>query len=253
MAYTAAAIALYFNNDPRGVRICLTGSFYVIEHPESDASMNLEAALETVVSQQLPPGVYVAFRSNQTVVNIYHGLEVSPMGHNSKTFCAMYGKAAAAYVNGQIRNTQPRHINLMANCNLPSTDKLRLIGQKIYQIMSYPGLDLSIFAIRSDRRLIIMDSYHSGTAASGTIIDFREKSPNVEIAMSCFSTKYLRTPYQSTLELIKAGVHVYTDIGSLHLYVLAACRYAADIPFDDLLDPVSAYLLTGGKIELHGQ
>jgi len=76
----------------------------VIDHPESDAPINLEAALEAVVSRELPSGVYVAFRSSQKVVNIYHGLEVSPMGHNSKTFCAVYGKAAAAYVNGQIRD-----------------------------------------------------------------------------------------------------------------------------------------------------
>jgi glutamyl-tRNA(Gln) amidotransferase subunit D len=256
MAYTAAAIALYFNNNNENVKICLTGSFYPLEHPESDARTNLEAALEVVVSEKFNSGVYVAFRLNRAVVCIYHGLEISPISYDSSTFGAMYGKVAAIYSNGRIEDIQPRYVDFAANSDFPSNNRLRVVGQYIYQMLSYPGLNLSIFTTpRTEKRLIIIDAYHSGTASSerfaGTIIDFKNKNPHVQIALSCVPTKYLNLPYQSTFKIMDAGVNVYTDISPLLLYVLAACRFAAGVSFESLLDPVSPWLLNVRLDELN--
>jgi hypothetical protein len=70
--------------------------------------------------------------------------------------------------------------------------------------------------------------------------------------LSCVPTKYLDLPYQSTFKIMDAGVNVYTDIPPLPLYVLAACRFAADVPFESLLDPVSPWLLNVRLDELDG-
>jgi hypothetical protein len=119
--------------------------------------------------------------------------------------------------------------------------------------MTYPGLDLSIFStLPATERLIIIDAYHSGTASSerlaGTIIDFKYKNPHIQVAMSCVPTKYLNLPYQSTLAIMDAGVNVYADIPPLPLYVLAACRLAANVSFANLLDPVS-FLLWNARFD----
>jgi glutamyl-tRNA(Gln) amidotransferase subunit D len=248
MAYTAAAIALYFNNNDKNVRICLTGSFYPLSHQDSDARVNLEAALEVVGSEKLPAGVYVAFRLNRKEVWVYHGLEISPISHNSSTFSAMSGKPAAIYTNGRIEDIQPRFVDFTANCRFPSRDRLKVVGKYIYQIPSYPGLNLSIFApSESEKRLIIIDAYHSGTASSetlsGTIIDFKKNNPQVQVGLSCVPTRYVLEPYKSTFKLMDAGIDVYTDIPPPPLYALAACRFAADVPFESLLDPVAPWLL----------
>jgi|GEM_PF-1321054 len=248
MAYTAAAVALYFNNNDKNVRICLTGSFYPLSHQESDARINLEAALEVVGCEKLPAGVYMAFRLNRKEVWVYHGLEISPISHNSLTFGAMSSKPAAVYTNGRIEDIQPRFFDFAADCRFPSKDRLEVVGQYIYQIPSYPGLDLSIFApSQLEKRLIIIDAYHSGTASSetlpGTIIDFKKSNQQVRVSLSCVPTQYVVEPYKSTFKIMNAGIDVYTDIPPLPLYVLAACRFAADVPFESLLDPVSRWLL----------
>jgi glutamyl-tRNA(Gln) amidotransferase subunit D len=253
MAYTAAALALYFNHNDSGAKICLTGAFYPLDHPDSDVRINLEAALDVVISERLPPGVYLSFRLSPAAVGIYHGLEINPITYDSTAFSAMYGKVAATYSCGNIDDVLPRVLDFAADCDFPSADKLRIVGQHIYQIVTYPGLDLSIFSTASPiNRLIIIDGYHSGTASSerfaGTIIDFKMKNPHIQIALCSVPTKYLSIPYESTLAIIDAGVSVYNDIPPLPLYVLAACRFAAGVPFEHLLDPVSSLKMAPNQI-----
>jgi len=248
MAYTAAAIALYFNDNKDGVKICLTGASYPIEHNESDAGINLEAAFDVVVSEEMPPGVYLAFRANDTAVGVYHGLEITPISYDAYAFGAMYGNLAALYSQGVLNILQPRNFDITADCGFPAANKLKSSGQSIYQAMTYPGMDLSIYSAPPPQsRLIIIDAYHSGTASSeqvaGSIIDFKNKNPHIDMAMACVPSKYMNIPYPSTLAIMKSGVYVYNDFSPLVLYVLAVCRFAAGVQFSDLLDPVSESLL----------
>ena len=248
MAYSAAALALYFNDNRQGAKICLTGAFYPIEHPESDAIENLVAAFEAVCSDRLAEGVYLAFRTAPGSTGIYHGLEVNPIPYDSSSFAAPYGKLAALYARGGIEHVTPKRLNFSADCPFPGLDGLRTAGSHIYRIPCYPGLDLSIFAApRQEKRLIIVEAYHCGTASSeqaaGTIIGFKRSNPAVQVALSCMSASLTPFPYQSTMDIMAAGAAVFADVTPLLIYVLAACRFAADVRFETLLDPIAPWLV----------
>ena len=248
MAYSAAALALYFNDNRQGAKICLTGAFYPIEHPESDAIENVAAAVEAVCSDRLAEGVYLAFRTALGTVGIYHGLEVNPIPYDAPSFAAPYGKLAALYMRGGIEQVTPRRLNFSADCPFPGLDGLRTAGEHIYRIPCYPGLNLSIFAAPPEaKRLIILEAYHCGTASSeqaaGTIIGFKKSNPAAQVALSCLSATFTPFPYQSTMDLMAAGAAVYADITPLLIYVLAACRLAAGVRFEALLDPIAPWLV----------
>ena len=248
MAYAAAAIALYFNDNRQGAKICLTGAFYPIESPQSDARINLEAALDVVTSAALPSGVYVSFRQEQSEVSIYHGLEIIPMSFDGSTFGAMYGRPAARYRDGKIRDIQPRFLNVLADCDVPHPQSFQTVGRHIHQVSSYPGLDLSPFATPApENRLILVGGYHCGTASSlrgmGSLIDFKQRNPHIQIALSCVPSVFIEIPYQSTVTLMDAGISVYRDLSPLVLYVLSTCRFAMGVSFDELLSPAAPWVL----------
>ncbi|MCK4494592.1 MAG: asparaginase, partial [Methylococcales bacterium] len=80
-------------------KICFTGAYYPPEHQNSDAFLNLLAAISFVLSPQSEQGVYLAFRANSsnTKANIIEAATVKPMGFDTRYFESFYQPIIATF------------------------------------------------------------------------------------------------------------------------------------------------------------
>ena len=98
LAYTGTALSLFFGQS-KDARICLTGSFYSLEDPRTDAPLNLLTALRCVSSGKIPPGVYVAFPANEKnkVAMLRHAHTIKPMSFDGIAFHGAFGEYVATF------------------------------------------------------------------------------------------------------------------------------------------------------------
>lgn len=236
LAYTSTALSYLYSNS--GVKICLTGSFYPIEHKESDAPINLLTAFENVLSDNIGNGVFVAFRQDarNKSGNIYRAIDVKPMEYDGVAFEAAYNSRIAYYTaeDGLVVDKKPLPVNyptFSADGNLHK-EMLRDASSGVMIVTAFPGMNLSALDDCIEKfDFIIFSLYHSGTAASyngsESLLQFIEKHrEQVRFLMGAFPAKYINHPYDSTAKIIDAGALVFKDLLPHHLFVFVVLSRA---------------------------
>lgn len=250
LAYTAAALALVFQD--HNVRICLTGSFHAPEAEASDGPLNLRAALSAVATDQLPTGIYVAFRADATnrSANIYDAATVMPMAFDAIAFSSVDNRCVAAFEqqSGLALRQQTADFDLP---KVPAADfsaeALAVAARQIFQVGYYPGLCFD----RIDHTrlsLLIVGLYHSGTGAAvaeqGSLLALmQQKHPELEVIAATFPSQHIDVPYLSTLGLVDAGVHVLKALPVHLVYVYAVLALASGASVGDIIAALSPWQL----------
>lgn len=247
MAFSVAAASIF--NKCWYKKICFTGAFLPPDHPSSDTSLNLLAALEFAVSDYATTGVYVAFRSAQdnSAANIIRGADIKPMAFDNEFFQSAYSNVVANY--------QPSAgismVNSFNATEIPSLDNLQTINHEnvgqaqteIACISLYPGIDKQfLHNATRDRTVLVLEMYHSGTGPTDDLIQFlKDVSKDTVVLMGTFPKKYIDLPYSSTNEIKQAGAHIYADLQPHLLYTFALLSLSIGNSSQDIVKNLCAW------------
>jgi glutamyl-tRNA(Gln) amidotransferase subunit D len=249
LAYTAAAMYLLFGNS--AVRICLTASFFPFGNRSSDAPLNVIAAFQCVVSNDIANGVYVAFRASgkKNIASIIRASDLKPMLFDDTAFSCVYDRRIASFRLGKpmrIESRVPSDEAVVLGGRVPARGLLNRAAQRLLHVRTYPGINLAQLVCIDNLDAIIFELYHSGTAQSEgptSILSLVERySPRTAIFLTALSSAHVQTPYISTLRLINAGGRVFKDIQAHVLYVavvVARAQGKSIQELDELLRPWS--------------
>lgn len=263
LAYTGTALSLFFGQS-KDARICLTGSFYSLEDPRTDAPLNLLTALRCVSSGKIPPGVYVAFRANEKnkVAMLRHAHTIKPMSFDGIAFHGAFGEYVATFepksgiqMAEQAASKPDLGFPSLADRPLPSQDQAADAASRVVFLQEYPGMNVGILEkLSADEHVkaIVVGLYHSGTAASGNSNNdlksfIKQNSQKIPAFLATFPHPYLETPYESTIKLIKAGGNLYKGLQAHHLFVTLTLGLAQGRSVQDLIGLLAPWRLTNGK------
>lgn len=249
MAYTVAAAsvcAALWNKT-----VCFTGAFYPPDHPQSDTSLNLMAAIECVLSERIARGVYVAFRANvdNQQASIFRGADIKPMAFDDACFASLYDRTVAQYcpVQGLQGVTSPKlPTPQLPLSEIPAVASLTQARKRLAYIHLHPGIDLDFLeALSRGRDLLIADLYHSGTGPAALDSDFRaflaRKRDTLQVLGGTFPVDYIQVPYVSSLQLQSDGAHIFSNLPGHFLYAYSLMGLAAGLAVDDLLAGLRDY------------
>ncbi len=254
LAYTAAAIGLFYQDT--NMHICVTGSFRSIDDANSDAKLNLLAALGCVSSSDIPPGVYVAFKTPREMLgglgdevpsaSIISAFDVKPMRFDDVGFSAIYGNKVASYFSNSndrlvidYRKNFPRVCPSLRDRPLPAGPRVDQAASQLLMMRAYPGLNLSTMSgLAGQIRVLILELYHSGTGPSDEADQAKSLSAQgIQTIMTGFPRVHMKTSYsyESTIQLAKAGIPIYEDVQPHVIYVLLALGLAQGRSVEEIL------------------
>jgi len=254
MAYTLSVLSSY--NNMLKKPLCVTGSFYAPNHPKSDAYINLEASLHLVSKDNIIPSTYVAFRSilSNRSVKIAHGHSLIPMSFNDRSFNYTYHSFLGTYSKDNKKlnfnedvNIKNNNIPLIESNKIPCIENIKESQKKIAIVKLYPGIDLlTLNAIAKSKDIMIIKPYHSGTGQSfdkGCLIEFLKTNLETKVFIGNFPSKYIQSPYESTIKLINAGASVYCDLQTHQLYSFSLLSLALGRSLNSLCESLEKWEL----------
>lgn len=251
MAYSVAAAISY--NEHWNKKICFTGAYYSPDHPSSDTSLSLLAALEFAASQHPANGIYIAFRSNiyNSEARIIHGADVKPMVFDDQFFESAYGDVVSTF---SPKEGMSEEISLNSNKSpslgsslIPAEKDIVNAQHEIACISLYPGIDKQFLeSSAKGRKVLVIQMYHSGTGPAdcdnSDLVEFiRSTSKDTIILMGTFPKKYINVPYDSTKEIKKAGAFIYSDLQQHFLYVFALLALSTGISPRDITNKLARW------------
>ncbi len=251
MPYTLAAAGCF----SWAKRVCFTGAMIPSECADSDASINLRAAMSFAVDSTYAHGAYLAFRSHgdNLSASILYAHEVKPLAFDEDCFHSLYNNVVAHYTEpGGLQGSNiDKHtcFPCLGEFVLPSQAELVASQQQLAYIKLYPGIDLPTLQVVSQgRAVVVIELYHSGTGPAsvdyGDLLRLLEASTDKPFfALSAFPCKTIQYPYASTQALIQAGGHVYGDLQPHCLYVLCLLMIAQGKQANEIKVQLSAYQL----------
>jgi glutamyl-tRNA(Gln) amidotransferase subunit D len=224
--------------------VCFTGAFYPPDHPQSDASINLMAALAFLASDPEDAGVYVSFRSrvDNTEASIMRGEDIKPMAFDDTCMSSAFGRVVARYSNqglvpGAAQGLRPDR-RLASPLRLTS-DAVREAEQRVAQLTLFPGLDEGFLRAATTRRdVLILQLYHCGTGPTAPhyrgLVDFLAAGRGCEVLMGTYPAEVLGAPYPSTGKLVDAGGHLFAALQPHFLSVGSVLGLACGLSPQDL-------------------
>ena len=255
MAFTAAILGGLFNR--AGARICVTGSFLSPTVPGSDAALSIAAAIACVAGDDLPPGVYAAFRadgSNQAA-RIMPALAIKPIEFDGLSFGSAYTTLSATYVGGAGLSVAHKDAMFDAapfvDLDVPDEDALMAAASRVGMLMLHPGLDrMQVSGSAADKDLLVLVPYHSGTGpstpASGLVQYLSTRGEGAaDLLLSQFPGVYIPKPYASTVTLSKLGCRVYRHLQAHVLFAWGVLALAAGLDRAAFLARIEPWLMLG--------
>jgi len=252
IAYTSTVLSMFFAGS--GIRICVTGSFYPQNHPDSDVRINLEAAVNIALDPKTPEGVFVSFRKDPDECGIYSGFSIKPMEFDANTFRSIYGCELGEYsTTGGVSFYRNPPAGLVLEGEKPDPAALLEASREFLMLNLYPGMEFTrLIKITNDYDAVIIPLYHSGTApfsdGKGSLVDFIARAES-KVFLATYPSRYVGNPYESTLRLVDVGGIVIKDLLPHHLYSCLVCGKAQGRSLADLihvLEPWIAVLKAGG-------
>lgn len=245
LPYTASAVLAF--NHFWSKKICFTASYHAPDHPFSDTSLSLLAALEFAAAPHPATGVYVAFRANKfnSEAKIMHGVSLKSMVFDDLVFDPSYDEITCMYspkygLSAEISMT-PYNFPHLDVSGIPTMQNVAAATKKVGMIKLYPGIDLSqLEAAIEHRDILIVEMYHSGTGPSDVsnspLLRFIKKHSSVsQILMGTVPLRYIGKPYESTLKLRSAGATIYRDLQPHFLYTYAVLGLASGLLPNDVV------------------
>ena len=252
MAYTAAAVALCFNQHP--VKIVLTGSCYSLDHPDSDVTENLLGAFATVTESKIPNGVYVSFTNQKGKTRVIDARDVKPMAFDELGFKSCFDQLVGTFnapdskfeASTRARRTQPVSEPLKGS-DIDSK-MLNNNPRRVVQLVCYPGMNvMQLCSGLAAGSCVIVNLYHSGTGPAqqggGGLLETIKVFPELTFLLTPLPSPYVTTPYTSTVTLMQAGALLYQDLQPHVLYVLLTLGMASGLEIQDILARLKPYQL----------
>ncbi len=155
LAYTAAALGMYFNW--LDIPLLLVSSNYPLAHKQANGLQNFICAVD-YICQNKPAGVWVAYQNPGQNTHIHVATRLLSCLPLSGDFISALSKPFMQYASGQFK--------CLNDVNLSVKKPKKLIAnftQHIPIIRPYPGLNydqLNVF----QSKVVLHDLYHSGTA-----------------------------------------------------------------------------------------
>ena len=158
LAFTAAALSLYFNSAK--IPLLLVSSAFPLDHPQSNGLSNFICAT-SFIYKKINTGVFVPYKNSNATTQVHRGSRLASCLQLSSDFISVNTQAPFRFEDNQFIKQSALGINycrykqpLMPN-----------FSSHILLIRPYPGLDYSVFNL-DNVDVILHDLYHSGTACS---------------------------------------------------------------------------------------
>lgn len=250
MAYTATAVSLFFSHLP--VKIVLTGSFYPLDHPNSDVTKNLQGAFATVNERQIPNDVYVSFTNQAGETQVMHAEHVKPMAFDEQQFEATFKQLLGIFKSPTSQFEINTQLHVTPSIDWPLTvssiNEASLVnsGRKIIQLLCYPGVDVvQLCANLTVGSYVIIHLYHSGTGPADQalegLLQAIKSFPQITFLLSSLPARYITKPYTSTVILAEAGAILYQDVQPHMLYVWLTLAMACGQKKSDILTQLRSF------------
>jgi L-asparaginase/Glu-tRNA(Gln) amidotransferase subunit D len=244
LAYTATVLSFLSTNSSS--KICLTGSFLAPTEENSDAQLNLSAAIACVRSSTLASEVYIAFRNNSDNrrAAIISAVDLKPLEFDADSFTSLYKRKIAIYTEKD-QKLRATGVNgrMFPNLNGNLTDEKKLVESASLILLAsvFPAMDANAFApILREQKILVLSMYHSGTAPSfdtkGSLLRLATECSNgSNIFMAAIPSQHMRdSAYESTIRLAKVGANIYKDIQAHQLYIFLLLGTAMGISISKL-------------------
>lgn len=157
LAFTAAALGLYFNQIK--IPVLLVSSDYPLDDPRANGLTNFNCAIE-FIKQRKQAGVFVPYKNSNAETTIHIASRLASCLQLSGDFISVQSKAYLQFQNNSFQ--------LLHEMDFSSCSPVKLspcFSKKVLLIKPYPGLDYSHFQL-DQVEAIIHELYHSGTACA---------------------------------------------------------------------------------------
>ena len=248
LPFTATLLQLLFGK--RDVSIALAAAFFPLADPRSDATANITAAMALLTQPEPRKGVFIPFRGTGRDVTLHHATNVQQMSADAGSFHSFYDAAVGVYKEGvgiEWAENKPKEIE--TDFQIPAQQSMVHAAKRVYFLQAYPGMNLAPYhaLAAKDNILLVIRNYHSGTAnagdAHGGVSEFIKRFPESLAVFAPLPAAYIKTPYESTLELMRIGAFVYRDLPPHKLYVLGVLGIANGLAPRDALLPAQDWLM----------
>ncbi len=247
MEYSAAAVMCCAKLWAK--KICFTGAYYPPHSAKSDASVNLMGALAWACESSPKRGVAVSFsRGEQQPVEILNAFGLKSMLYDERHFSssgnsfARYDKSNIVHLLGSKQEASPQ----LPIISIPSRENIGSASSRVAFLHLYPGIDRKLLsAVVADREVLVLQAYHCGTGPAdenSDLLEFvRTHAENTSILMAGYSEDLIEIPYQSSIELIQAGMRLYKNMPAYYLYVYSLMGLAAGLDAPSLVENLSEF------------
>ena len=223
LAYTAAALSLYFNNI--SIPVLLVSSDMPLDSPKANGLINFNCAVE-FIKQRKEAGVFVPYKNQNAKTLIHHGSRIASCLQMSSDFISIQSKA---YLSFEKNSFHQQNVTL-PNDRAPE-QLTPHFSTRILLIRPYPGLDYSQYNL-NQVEVILHDLYHSGTACTSSdwgenysLLQFIEKCRHKGIAFYITPAIKNADTYNSTRLLIDHGAKMIWNMSLESSYAKLLLAY----------------------------
>ncbi len=194
LAYTAAALGLYFN--ALSIPLLLVSSHLPLQHPDANGFYNFVCAVDYIV-QNHSAGVFVPYQNPNQCMTLHRGVHLLSSLPLSSDFISARFASYMRYEAGQFIRVNTMPYQQQALHLKP------IFSPRILLIRPYPGLDYRQLKL-TGIDCILHDLYHSGTACA-----LDEKNPQSALYLLNQCQKHRLAVYFAPIEK-RASVYMTT-------------------------------------------
>lgn len=210
LAFSAAALALYFNAIT--VPVLLVSSDMPLEHPQANGLTNFHCAVE-FIKQRKEGGVFVPYKNQNADTQVHLGARIASCLQVSSDFISVQSKPYLVFTKNIFYQENEKNPSKRTPVKLTANFSTRVL-----LIKPYPGLNYSLYNL-DETDVVLHDLYHSGTACSSenwgenhSLLQFIKICHQKEINLYMAPAIKNRDSYESTQLLIKQGAKMIWDM-----------------------------------------
>lgn len=223
LAFTAAALGLYFNQIQ--IPLLLVSSDMPLESVHANGVDNFNCAVEFIL-QRRQAGIFVPYKNAGADTHVHIGTRLASSLQLSGDFVSVQSKAYLQFSEQQFQLK-----NKIDRNNIVSKTVSPHFVSKILLIKPYPGLDYSHFSLEGINA-VMHDLYHSGTACSTeewggdySLACFIKKCKKKGVPIYIAPVIKAESMYESTNVLIDCGARVIWNMSLEAAYVKLLLAY----------------------------
>jgi len=238
LAFTAAALGLYFNAIK--IPLLLVSSDYPLDNPKANGLDNFNCALQFIL-QRAKKGVFVPYKNQNKLTSIHIATRLASCLQLSGDFISVQHKAYLNFDGNTFQQLNPLDTSACQAIQLKP-----VFSKKVLLIKPYPGLDYSHFQL-DQVDAVVHDLYHSGTACATldwgnnhSLTAFILKCHNNDI--NCYMAPAIKNTesYDSTRILVEQGAKMIWNMSIESAYVKLLLGLSNFIDHDDIYQFLSA-------------